>query len=65
MSVHAEFSTSRRWVERLGFAFEGAMPGYGPGGPPHHRHARGDEGEHEEMLQPLGHRQLIIRVPTW
>lgn len=40
ISVHENFLTSRRWVERLGFACEGAMPGFGPNGDTYYRYAR-------------------------
>lgn len=40
VSVHENFHTSRRWVERLGFACEGAMPGFGPNGDTYYRYAR-------------------------
>lgn len=40
VSVHENFRTSRRWVERLGFACEGAMPGFGPNGDTYYRYAR-------------------------
>lgn len=40
ISVHADFAASRRWVERLGFRFEGVMPGYGPNKDSYVRYAR-------------------------
>lgn len=38
-SVVHGFKTSRKWVKRLGFAFEGKMKNYGPDGATHYRFA--------------------------
>jgi hypothetical protein len=40
IAVHAEFGAAQAWAERLGFAPEGAMPGYGPNGDTYLRYAR-------------------------
>jgi RimJ/RimL family protein N-acetyltransferase len=40
ISVHENFAASLRWVERLGFRHEGAMPAYGPNGDTYIRYAR-------------------------
>jgi hypothetical protein len=40
ITVHENFAASRRWVERLGFRFEGRMPGYGPNRDTYLRYAR-------------------------
>jgi hypothetical protein len=40
ITVHEDFAASRRWVERLGFRFEGRMPGYGPNRDTYLRYAR-------------------------
>jgi len=40
ISVHAGFAAGRVWAERLGFACEGAMLGYGPNGDTYIRYAR-------------------------
>ena len=40
ISVHAGYVTAQRWAERLGFAFEGEMKGYGPNGDTYLRYAR-------------------------
>ncbi|HEU0070940.1 MAG TPA: hypothetical protein VFS04_06575 [Alphaproteobacteria bacterium] len=40
ISVHEDFAASLAWVVRLGFACEGAMPGYGPNGDNYIRYAR-------------------------
>ncbi len=40
LSVHREFARSQRWVERLGFRFEGEMRGYGPNGDTYWRYAK-------------------------
>lgn len=39
-AVHKEHYVSRLWVERLGFAFEGFMPRYGPDGADYVRFGR-------------------------
>jgi RimJ/RimL family protein N-acetyltransferase len=40
ISVHEDFARSLAWAARLGFACEGAMPGYGPDGATYIRYAR-------------------------
>jgi hypothetical protein len=38
-TVHNLFRSSRKWLEKLGFHFEGEMPKYGPDGSDHYRYA--------------------------
>jgi len=40
ITVRAGYEAASRWAERLGFVFEGEMPGYGPNGETHLRYAR-------------------------
>lgn len=40
ITVHEDFYLSSLWVGRLGFACEGAMPGFGPNGDTYYRYAR-------------------------
>lgn len=54
ISVHPQFHQSLRWVERLGFRFEGEMPGYGPNGDGYLRYAKVN---HHVGSPPSHHRQ--------
>ncbi len=40
IAVHQKFTAACQWAERLGFAFEGEMKGYGPNGDTYLRYAR-------------------------
>lgn len=40
VAIHADHQVSHRWIQRLGFKWEGAMPGYGPDGATYVRFAR-------------------------